>query len=391
MDILTFAIAFVVALVLALLITPWIAVLAKKFGAMQLPPAQVLQKIQEQRERGLLSDAEYEAKLQAARRRLDKPPLIMWGGIAYVVPFLLVSGVILLTSKVINLPVPEFTNYLLWFATIGVLFVMGILDDVFEFPGKVQLIFHLLATLLFVLSPIDFDGFRNPLSNTFVNLDWWHLVAGSFPWQISLVFPGDFVLFFWIWPMIMALKMQAGSDGLMEGNVAIGAFMLFLVSFFYGQPASALFSITLSGAMLGFLYFNFYPTKILSGSAGKSVVGFILAGLSVISNSKFAISLVIFALPLFDMFWVYLRRILYYRPRSIKQLLLISDRFHFHHSLMKLGFSETKIALIEYGITLGLGLLAVFAPPQFKPMIIIGSWGFVASLIIFVTSKANAV
>lgn len=388
MDITIFLISFGSAFVFAMLFTPWVAVLAKKFGAVQEPPAVVLQKIQEQREHGL-ADAEYEAKLQAARRRLDKPPLTMWGGVAYVVPFLIVSATVLLTSKIINIPLSEFSNYILWFVTIGILFTMGILDDVFEFPGSVQLAFHLLAAFLFVLSPIDLVGFRNPLTGAFLHTNWWVFQTGVIPWQISLVLPGDLLLFFWIWPMIMALKMQAGSDGLMEGNVVIASIMIFLVSFMYGQPASALFAITLAGAVLGFLLYNWYPSKIISGSAGKSVIGFLLAGMAIISNSKFAISLVVFAIPLVDMIWVYLRRILYYKPKSIKQLLLISDRFHFHHRLLKLGYSERQVAFIEYSITLTLGVIAIFTPPSWKAVVVIGSWLFVAALIIYTTFRSN--
>lgn len=377
-----------VSLFLSLLMTPWIALLAKKYGAVQEPPEIVLKKIQEQREQGL-SDAEYEAKLQAARRRLDKPTLIMWGGIAYVLPFLLVSGIILLTSKTINLPLSDLSTYIMWFVTIGILFVVGILDDVFEFSGKVQFIFHLLAALLFVLSPLDVNGFRNPFGGAYVHTDWWVFSAGTLPWLLRFVFPGDLLFFFWVLPLMNGIKWQAGTDGLMEGNTAIALVMLFIVSFMFNQPASALFSITLAGAMLGFLYYNFYPNKILSGSAGKSALGFIVAGIAVIGGSKFAISLIVFAIPLFDMFWVLLRRIIYYRPKSPFQLFLISNRFHFHHQLLKLGYSEKKIAFLEYGVTAGLGLLGVFAPTFLKPYVLILAWLIVAALIISTTAKAS--
>lgn len=389
MDIITFVLAGGAALLLSVVFVPWVAIFAKKYGAMQEPPAVVLQKIQEQRGKGQLSDAEYESKLQAARRRLDKPPMVMWGGVGYIIPFVLVSGVVLVTSKVINLPVEEFSNYILWFVTIGVLFVMGALDDVLDFPGKVQLAFHLLATFLFVLSPIDFGGFRNPFTNAFVSLNWWHFSVGRVPWELSLVLPGDLLLFFWIWPMIMALKMQAGIDGLMEGNVVIGSIFLFVVSFLYGQPASALFSIVLAGAMLGFLFYNFYPNKIMSGSAGKSVVGFIIAGMAIMSKSKFAITLIVFAIPIIDMIWVYLRRILHYKPKSIKQLLLISDKFHFHHRLLMLGLTERKIAYLQYALVTLFGTIAILVPSSYKYIVLVVTWLAISSLIIWATYKSN--
>ena len=383
----TYLIAGAISLLFTLLLTPWVAVLAKKYGAVQEPPEIVLKKIQEQRERGL-SDAEYEAKLQAARRRLDKPPLIMWGGIAYVLPFLIVSGTILLFSKTINLPISEFSTYLLWFVTIGILFAVGILDDVFEFSGKVQFMFHLIAALLFVLSPLDVNGFRNPFGGAYIHTDWWVFTFGNLPWLIRFVFPGDLLFFLWVLPLMNGIKWQGGSDGLMEGNTAIALVMLFLVSFLFNQPASALFAITLAGSLFGFLYYNFYPNKIMSGSAGKSVLGFIVAGIAVIGGSKFAISLIVFAIPLFDMLWVLLRRVVYYRPKSPFQLFLISNKFHFHHQLMKIGYTEKQIAYLQYAITFIFGMLGVFAPPVLKPYILILSWLSVAAIIISTTAKA---
>lgn len=380
--------AGVISLVLAVLVTPWIAVLAKRYGAIQETPEVVLKKIQEQREKGL-SDAEYESRLQAARRRLDKPPMIMWGGVGYILPFLLVSGIVLIVSKTINIPLAEFSTYVTWFAIIIILFIVGVLDDVLEFSGKVQFIFHLLACLLFVLSPIDILGFRNPFGGAYIHTDIWTLTLGELPWLIRFVFPGDLLLFLWVLPLINGIKWQAGTDGLMEGSTAIALMALFGVSALYNQSASALFAITLAGALLGFLVYNFYPNKILSGSAGKSVIGFIVAGIAVISGSKFAITLLVFAIPLIDMAWVILRRIVYYRPRSPFQLFLISNKFHLHHQLMKLGYSEPKIALLEYGGTAILALLGVFSPAFLKPYVLVLSWGVVGYLIILTTIRAH--
>lgn len=376
------------ALLLSLLVTPWIAVLAKRYGAVQEPPEVVLKNIQELREKGL-PDSEYESKLQAARRRLDKPPLIMWGGIAYVLPFLFVSGAVLLISKTINIPIAEFSVYVMWFVIIGILFVVGILDDAFDFSGKVQFSFHLLAALLFILSPVDILGFRNPFNGVFVHTDMWTFSLGQLPWLLRFVFPGDLILLLWVLPLINGIKWQAGTDGLMEGSTAISLLALFGVSIMFNQSASALFAITLAGALLGFLFYNFYPNKILSGSAGKSVIGFIVAGIAVIGGSKFAVTLLFFAIPLLDMAWVLLRRIVYYRPKSPFQLLLISNKFHFHHQLMKLGFSEPKIAYLEYAVTALLGLLGIFSPSFLKPYVLVVAWLLVTFMIISATVKAH--
>ncbi|MCC7304002.1 undecaprenyl/decaprenyl-phosphate alpha-N-acetylglucosaminyl 1-phosphate transferase [bacterium] len=374
-----------VSLVLALLLTPWVGILAKRFGAIQESPQEALKKIQEQREKGL-SDRDYESKLQAARRRLDKPPMIMWGGLGYVVPFLVVSGVVLLISKNVNIPVSDFSTYMLWFSSIVILLVVGMIDDVFELTGRVQFMFHIVAAIVLVLLPIDFKGFTIPFGLGYANMNWWQVTPEVIPW-LSFVFPGDLLLFLWVLPLINAIKWVAGNDGLMEGDIGIAAIILFLVSFNFNQSTSALLSITLAGALFGFLYYNFFPSKIISGSTGKTPLGFIIAGIALIDTSKIAITLIVFALPLVDAFWVLLRRFFYYKPKSLLQLMLISNQYHFHFHLRKLGFTERQVALFEYAYILFWGLLGVFVPPEYKSWVLLFALLTSASLIISVTAK----
>jgi UDP-N-acetylmuramyl pentapeptide phosphotransferase/UDP-N-acetylglucosamine-1-phosphate transferase len=127
----------------------------------------------------------------------------------------------------------------------------------------------------------------------------------------------------------------------------------------------------------------------MSGSPGKSVVGFIIAGMAIMSKSKFAITLIVFAIPVIDMVWVYIRRFLYYKPKSIKQLLQISDKFHFHHQLLRIGMSERTIAFFEYSIVLFFGTLAIVVPSDFKYLVLLGSWITVTTLIIGATFKSS--
>lgn len=388
MPITTFLLLGLGAFLLAVLITPWVGILAKRFGAIQESPAEVLKKIQEQRERGL-SDQEYEAKLQAARRRPDKPAIVLWGGIGYIVPFVLISAFALLSSRTISIPQADIGIYVVWFVIIGILFVIGLLDDVFELSGRVQFIFHVLAAFLFVLSPIDVNGFNNPITGGYIDTSLWTYSFGSLPWMIRVALPGDLFLLLWILPLIMGLKVQAGIDGLMEGNVAFGMLAIFFVCYRFGLWTPAMFAIVLAGAVFGFLLYNFYPHKIISGSAGKSAIGFIVAGIAIIGGSKLGATLIVFAIPLFDLLWVYLRRILYYKPKSFSQLFSISDRFHFHHRLLHLGWSERAIALAVYGLVIIFGLIAYFTPYAYKTYALGGVWLFVSSMIIYTTRRSH--
>lgn len=388
-DFLTYIPIFFITFLFALFFTPWVGVLAKIFDVIQYPPSMLLTKMPESLKSKGPNLATLEARMIAARRRLEKPPVANWGGIAYIAPFLIISISTLILSKTINITSQELNSYILWFIAIVLLFAVGIIDDKFELTGKTQIIFHTIAALLFILSPLDLDILSNPLTGGIFQVRISEFLFNIGGLQLSLSLPGDIFLFFWILILINAIKWQGGTDGLMEGNVFIASFIIFIVSVIFGQSASALFSITLAGALLGFLYYNFFPAKIMSGSAGKSVIGFIVATLAIISNAKFAISLIVFAIPLIDMIWVLGRRIIEHKPRSIVQLLLISDRSHFHHRLLKLGFSEPRVAIFEYTITLSLGLMAIFLQGPIKVVFIAISWIIVFIIIWYVTLKTN--
>ncbi len=83
------------------------------------------------------------------------------------------------------------------------------------------------------------------------------------------------------------------------------------------------------------------------------------------------------------------RRVLEYRPKSIFQLLSISDRSHLHHKLMKLGFSEVQIALLEYGITAIMGTIALLVTGITKVLFVLIVWITIFIFILVVTQKAN--
>lgn len=390
MDLVFLAIIFVTAFTVSALLTPWIGKLARKFDVITYPPKEVLSKISATSHVNKpVNTATLEAKIIAARRRSDKPPMPKWGGIAYILPFLVISIGVLLLSKTINIPSSELQSYVFWFIAIIILFVMGIVDDKYELTGRVQIIFHILAALIFVISPLDLRILTNPLGGAAFGVGIADLSTTILGINFSVSLPGDIFLFFWILIFINAIKWQGGTDALMEGNVFISSLLIFIVSFIFLQPASALFSIVLAGCMLGFLIYNFFPAKIWSGSAGKSVIGFIVATLAIVSNAKFAISLIIFAIPLIDMVIVLVKRIIDHKPKSIFQLLLISDRTHFHHKLLKLGLTEPQIVILECTVTLILGMAAIFLQSTQKFVFIGIAWVLVLVMILYVTIRTN--
>ena len=67
---------------------------------------------------------------------------------------------------------------------------------------------------------------------------------------------------------------------------------MFIVALVLGQPLIALALAVVAGAVLGFLFFNFPPASIYMGDAGSLFLGFLLAGVGLVSSSKAMMALV---------------------------------------------------------------------------------------------------
>jgi len=71
-----------------------------------------------------------------------------------------------------------------------------------------------------------------------------------------------------------------------------------------------LLSITLVGALLGYLVYAWHPAKIFFGEGGSLFCGFMLAVLAILAGSKVATALLILGIPILDVIWVIVRRVM---------------------------------------------------------------------------------
>ncbi|MDG2124256.1 MAG: MraY family glycosyltransferase, partial [Verrucomicrobiales bacterium] len=157
-----------------------------------------------------------------------------------------------------------------------------------------------------------------------------------------------------------------GMDGLATG---LGMFLTLTLAVVgistYHQFGSALpldtgfISLVVSGALLGFLLFNFPPAKIFLGDGGAYFIGFFIAATSLTSANKGAIVaplLVVFialGIPIIDTTFAILRR-------GIKGLPLFrADADHIHHRLLQLGFSKSNALFTLYAIAGVLSLIGL--------------------------------
>lgn len=237
--------------------------------------------------------------------------------------------------------------------------IVGLLDDKFEekISPKLRLITNFLAAGAVVGSGIGIAFISNPLTGGIIHLDqprlnFYFLGAERSLWIIS-----DVIALFWISWCMNFVGWSAGIDGQLPGFVVIAATIIGILSLNFTEditqwPVIVLAAVT-AGSYLGFLPWNFYPQKIIPGYGGKSLAGFLLGTLSILSGAKLATAILVLGIPFIDGIFVIFKRIKGGRSP------FIGGREHLHHRLLDLGWSKRKIALF-YWLTSGFfGILAL--------------------------------
>ena len=297
-------IAFVLALALTAALTPLVARLARRVGA--LDPVQ---------ERGLASE-----------------PTPLLGGLA-ILAGVLVAGVLLLPATT------EMRGILIAALLIT---VVGLLDDLIDMPPQLKLLGQVAAGLICVLSGVRVDDFTFP----FVG----RVDLGDLGGPLTLI---GLVL------IMNVVNFSDGVDGLAAGVCAIAAAGFAVIAFDLNEDAAGILAACIAGAALGFLVHNFHPASVFMGDSGSNLLGLLLGGVIVEGSLKtnaliaLVVPLVILAVPFLDTGFVVAKRIKYRRP------VYRGDSNHFHHRFHRMGFSQRKTVLYLYAWTTTMTAIAV--------------------------------
>ena len=165
----------------------------------------------------------------------------------------------------------------------------------------------------------------------------------------------------WIVGLTNAFNVMDGLDGLATGLAIIAAATCAAVSLARDDVQGGMLLLALLGALCGFLPYNFNPATIFLGDAGSLVVGYVLAITAITSFQKGATALVVlgplllFALPISETLHSVVRRM---RGQGLRQVFL-ADQQHVHHRLLDLGLSHRTVVLLLYGVSLSFSLLAL--------------------------------
>lgn len=216
-----------------------------------------------------------------------------------------------------------------------IIFILGVIDDIFDLKAWKKFLGQLLATAMLTLKAnlliTNLHGFLGVHELSY---------AGSVG-----------ISFFSILLLINSFNLIDGVDGL-AGSLGFIACLLFGVFFLMNNAITyAILSFAMSGALLGFLMYNYPPAKIFMGDSGSTLIGLVTAILSIkfienpFINSGFAVNAApaiafgILLIPLMDVLRVFSLRI--YK----KQSPLMPDRNHLHHLLQDKGFTHAEVTI----------------------------------------------
>jgi UDP-GlcNAc:undecaprenyl-phosphate GlcNAc-1-phosphate transferase len=298
---------FATAFALALVFTPVAIWIAPKIGAVDIPKD---------------------------NRRMHTKAMPRFGGMAIYI------GTV--TSMLIFLP---FSTQLMGVIAGGTLiFLVGIIDDLRNLPAKVKLGCQILCALILFQFSVRINFIGNPFGDGYFFL----------PWIIQLL-----VTVIWVVGITNTINLIDGLDGLAGGVAFIASITIAYTAFINGRTEACMAMLAIAGGALGFLPFNFNPAKIFMGDGGALFLGFMLAGLSVMSPMKSAtmlatvVPVLVLGLPIFDTAFAILRRVINKRP------IMEADKGHLHHRIMAAGLGQRRTVLTLYGISGVMGVAAI--------------------------------
>lgn len=230
-------------------------------------------------------------------------------------------------------------------ACLLILFFVGVKDDIIGTAPVKKLVAHIIvAFILLIMAGIEITSMHGLFG-----------IKQSFPDSGSA-----FLTIFVYIVIVNSINLIDGLDGLAAGIGCIAGGFFGTWFILAGYLPLALLSLILSGALLGFLVFNFSPAKIFMGDSGSLTIGAIVSILAIrliemptVSAPEFihnvntpVMAMCILVYPLVDTLRVFTIRAIKGRsPFS-------ADKNHIHHRILALGYThaQTVLMLFAYSI-----------------------------------------
>lgn len=278
------------------------------------------------------------------KRHVHQTPLPRLGGAAIFLAFSVTLGLwlalALIFPRLVAGVVP--TTLLRIYVPACLIFCLGIYDDLYGAGPYLKFAVQAIAAAMLFAGGMGV-------------LDLPLLFPHTLPWFVGLP-----LTVLWVVAVTNAFNLIDGLDGLAAGSALFSTMVFFVVALVNHSWLCSLMSVTLAGAILGFLRFNFNPATIFLGDSGSLFIGFMLSALALAGAEKaptfiaVAIPVVSFGLPILETSLSIVRRLISGRP------IFTADREHIHHKLLQMGLSHRQVVIVLYAVSAVFAMLSLF-------------------------------
>jgi len=281
--------------------------------------------------------------------RNDKETVIRWsaeskpafGGISFYIIFLLsVTAYSFFFEKSQYFQNQQFLG-ILFAVTLG--FLMGLFDDAYNTKPLLKLFAQITCGIILIATGTVINFFESQILNYILTL-------------------------FWVVGIMNSLNMLDNMDAIASSitltilsTIVSVIFMVHTIS----NP-NIFILIGVVAGIIGFLYFNWHPSKMYMGDTGSQFLGVFVAAVGItylwngkdyfgeeIQTKQILTTTLVFLLPLVDTTTVFIKRI---RKKCSP---FIGGKDHTTHHLSYLGYSDRKVALIFFSIAIFSSILAI--------------------------------
>lgn len=223
-------------------------------------------------------------------------------------------------------------------------FLMGLADDAYNTKPLLKSSTQVACGVILVLTGTQIELFENDIINA----------------ALTIV---------WVMGIMNSINMLDNMDGI-TGIVSLVISLTFLICLWVTNNTESIYFIITSGlvsGLTGFLFFNWYPSKMFMGDSGSQFLGALLSALGIIFlwnleplepaqisfSKKLLFPLLAFIIPIVDTTTVVINRL------SKRKSPFIGGKDHTTHNLARIGLSDSQVALAVMLLTLISALLIV--------------------------------
>jgi UDP-GlcNAc:undecaprenyl-phosphate/decaprenyl-phosphate GlcNAc-1-phosphate transferase len=271
--------------------------------------------------------------LQQERWSTHVKPAI--GGLSFFIVFLISISVIGLLPRENPLFLDKHLMGIMAASSLG--FILGLADDAYNTNPLVKFIGQLSCAFILILSDVYIKAVGIPVI--------------------------DFALsVFWVIGLMNSINMLDNMDAITTSisiSIILGLITVVFVRELHMNNFNLVMMVGVLGALVGFLYFNWHPSKMFMGDTGSQFLGVFLAACgieyfwgfrdnsgAIIELKQFVVPMLMFIIPLVDTITVTFRRLMR------KQSPFVGGKDHITHMLFYYGFKERMVAFILTSISL---------------------------------------